>query len=356
MEQPVYQIAAGEQGRRYADLLLNHDVMFLGPGNPGPYEARLYEECANYWNKGIKRTEVRRFAREASIGDIVLLREGYRVRSIGVIVGEYEYLDTFDDVYGWDLQHTRRVCWQRHLDERLDEIQSERQLFADRKQIPTFTRVHGEEILGPIRPLLSTIQEREPRALPDVPPVPMQLDEFCDKLFQQGLGFAALGVLRQTLEKQQRLLKWYGTSGVQNWPTEHEVVAHVILPLLVAIGWSEQNLAVEWHRVDLAVFSGTPRDRTRCRMICEAKGLGWGLSDDIEQAKGYCRSLELDNCKRLLVADGGRFYVFNRNSSDWPEQPTGYMNVLKLRTNHLRPRETSAVDTLMNLTPMQVGQ
>ncbi|MDZ4779859.1 MAG: hypothetical protein SGJ19_06380 [Planctomycetia bacterium] len=73
-------------------------------------------------------------------------------------------------------------------------------------------------------------------------------------------------------------MKWYRSSGLAtNRPSEHEIVAQVILPLMIALGWSEQLLAVEWHKIDLAVFRGTPTDAEHCELVCEAKAIGPSL-------------------------------------------------------------------------------
>jgi len=356
MSHHVWQIACGEQGRRYDHLFLNHDVMFLGPGDFGAYAEEHYECNDNFHRTGIKRTEVKRFACEPKPGDTVLLRAGYVVVAIGRIPsGEHEYSwnETFDDVYGWDLQHSRRVRWTHSVAEELAHIQAEQPLFARRRQIPTFTKVDDSQILDPVRQLLIAEDDRPLMALPQTPPRPLKLEQFCDALFARGLSYEAIGRLRRTLEKQRSLLEWYGQSHSSNRPNEMEIVAHVILPLLIALGWSEQLLAIEWHHVDLAMFSGTPTDSERCRMICEAKGMGRGLEDVVHQAQGYCAKRHLVNCKRIIVADGGRFYLYDRSENDWPSQPSGYLNVKRLRTSHLCPEGTNAVETLMKLTPMQ---
>ena len=56
-------------------------------------------------------------------------------------------------------------------------------------------------------------------------------------------------------------------------------MAHIILPLLLALGWSEQLLAVEWQKIDLAAFGSTPTTAKTCVLVCEAEGLGHGLQD-----------------------------------------------------------------------------
>src|SRR5579862_7762884 len=163
----VWQIASGEAGRKYTDLFLRHDVMFCGPGRFGPFDAEQYGAAVTRGSiSGSKMGQVRRFAIGVEAGDLVLLRSGYKVVSIGVVDGcGYRYDATFDDVYGWDLQHTHRVIWQDQISSELQARQKAKGLFADRKQIPTFTAVGDATILDPIRDLLGMIVKRPLREL-----------------------------------------------------------------------------------------------------------------------------------------------------------------------------------------------
>jgi len=234
----VWQIACGEAGRRYAQLFLKHDVMFLGPGNPGEYDQSNYEAG-----------EVRRFATEVETGDIILLRSGYRVLAIGTVAANgYCWSESFDDVYGWDLQHTHRVVWQDHLSNRLTRMQAKQGLFHNRKQIPRFTRVEESSVRRQIDPLIALTRNRKLKRLPPKPSPDLSIEEFAEGLFQQGLSTGAVRQVCDAIEKQRRLLKWYEkTDLAPDRPSEHEVVAHLVLPIMMALGWSEQQLAVEWQ-------------------------------------------------------------------------------------------------------------
>lgn len=354
----VWQIAAGEPCRDYSELFLDHDVMFMGPGHLGAFYEEHYRHAVEY---GIitssNLAQLRGFCERMEPGDIVLLRTGYRVRAVGLIPDSgYVWEETFDDVFGWDLQHTRRVLWQDHLDEELSRIQrAEGDLFKDRKQIPTLTRVQDPRILGPIEHLLERCETRLLKPMPPKPPPPLDMDELGAELFGRGLPNEWVDKTIIALQRQRRLVLWYETHGAEGGrPHEHEVVAHMILPLLLALGWSEQLLAVEWHRVDLAAFTQTPTTEETCVLVCEAKGLGHGLQPALIQARRYVRDLSLRTCRKILLTDGKRLYIFEGEDAEWSEQPVGYLNVERIRTNHLAPANTNAVDTIVTLTPMGV--
>lgn len=355
----VWQIGSGEEGRKYSDLFLEHDVMFCGPGSFGPFHDATYAKVVDNGSYTASKVgQVRAFATAVQPGDIVLLRSGHRLVSIGMVAADgYRHDPTFDDVYGWDLEHTHRVIWQHHQHSEIDVIQQMRPLFADRKQIPTFTGVSDAAIRKPIEHLLAGCSERPLRALPSPPSAAMTLDEFGEALFARGVGFDAVGRVKSAIEKQRRLLAWYRSSGLATHrPSEHEIVAHIILPLMIALGWSEQLLAVEWHKIDLAVFWGTPTDAEHCELICEAKVMGHGLQGVLQQAINYSDRLNLAACRKILLADGGRFYLYQRDSDGWHPEPTGYLNISRLRQIHLLPKNTNAVDTLVALTPANLGR
>ncbi len=355
----VWQIAAGEPRRNYAQLFLNHDLMFMGPGRYGPYEKAVYyarvlsgEETAN------KVGQVRRFAEDVKAGDIILLRSGYRVVAIGLAVEDgYAWSETFDDVYGWDLQHTRRVIWQGHLEGELQRLQPtpSQELFAQRKQIPTFTALNDRAVLDRVEALFAQLRSRPLRPLPPPPPPPLSMDALGHELFSRGVPNESVDTVLVAIQRQRRLSQWYLAHGERSGrPTEHEVVAHMILPLLLSLGWSEQLLAVEWHKIDLAAFWGAPTVKERCVLVCEAKGIGHGLQDVFSQASDYVARLGLTECQKILLTDGARLYLYERQDEIWGEVPAGYLNVNLIRADHLAPADTNAVDTIVALTPAGV--
>jgi hypothetical protein len=329
--------------------------MFMGPGRFGSYNKIIYEplEKDGTIGKGIA-TQLRQFCTEVKNEDIVLLRLGSQAKAIGLIrpwrpPGEYLWTSTFDDVFGWDLQHTRRVIWQHHLTDELQKIQKSKGLFHYRGS--TFSKVH-KRLEGQLQDLFTQCKLRDLKPLPSLPK-PLTLEELGTELFSKGLPNEDVDKFILAIQRQRRLVKWYQESGKQcKRPSEHEVVAYMILPLLLALGWSEQLLAVEWRKVDLAAFVRTPTIPTNCCLVCEAKGYGYGLQNIFSQATTYVKKLKFYNCKRILLTDGARLYLYERiKDNNWNENPVGYLNVNMIRTNHLIPSGINSVDTIMALTP-----
>src|SRR5689334_19657527 len=101
----VWQISGGPVSRSHADVFLKYGVALVGPGDAGPWTwARDDDEFEGGF--------VRRFASELAVGDVLLLRSGIAaIAAVGLVADDYLYLNAFDDVNGWDLQHVRRVRW-----------------------------------------------------------------------------------------------------------------------------------------------------------------------------------------------------------------------------------------------------
>lgn len=363
-EPKTWQIASGDTGRDYSGLFLQHDLMFMGPGQWGEYEDERYSGAVARGEVTSKKTGmVRSFVQDVTPDDLVLLRKGHRVVAIGLVVDEeggchgYQYDDTFGDIFGWDLQHTRRVVWQGQLQDELIAIQRGGELFQSYKQQPTFTRVHQRDTLDRIASLIPRCVHRPLRPRPGPLPPELSLEEVGQRLFSKGLANNAVDNALRAIERQRRLLTWYYAQGeTSSRPDEHEVVAHMVLPLLLALGWSEQLLAVEWKNVDLAAFWGTPTTAERCVLVCEAKRMRHGLQNVWEQAIGYIDKLGLRDCGKILLTQGARFYVYEKVADEWPTEaePAGYINLERIRENHIAPMNTNAIDTLIALTPAGV--
>ncbi|WP_409292728.1 hypothetical protein [Peribacillus sp. SCS-37] len=263
----VWQIAAGDGARDYTDLFLKYDVMLIGPGTPGHF---LKNE--QKYNKSSMTNQIRSFCKNPKPGDIVLLRYGHEIRAVGLIpdIPEHQYMwvECFDDVLGWDLQHTRRVLW---YTQPVPIIQRGKPLFSNYKQQPTFTAVREARVTNLVSQLKLQMPIRDLKPLPALRSGTFSNNELGIELFNAGLPNNAVEDVLNVLSRIQRLAKWYSQQEGSNRPSEHEIVAHMIVPLMLGMGWSEQLLAIEWKKIDLAFFNTVPTDPKSCFMICEAK-------------------------------------------------------------------------------------
>ena len=305
----VWQIATGEPGRDYHELFINYDVMILGPSRYG--DAREHD----YYD-GIPNSignQVHSYVNNPLPGDRVIMRHGHQVIGVGEIPhGEqhqYTYNEAFSCVYGWDLAHCRRVIWARNY--HLGELAH---VFSEAKQKPSFTQVHEPHIVNMVGSINPSHFGRPIKKLPQLDTSLYTEEEFGVELFQAGISNKNIEDIFKALRQAERLTSWYRSEHSGQNPSENEVVSHIILPLFLGLGWSHQQMAVEWKNVDIAFFKNTPTTEKECVMVLEAKGLGQPLGEVLEQPKEYVRFLRLANAKYIIITDGANLFVYARRT------------------------------------------
>jgi len=299
----VWQISGGPVVRAYSDVFLRYGVGLIGPGDSGPWSGGRED-------RDFEGSFVRRFASEMRAGDIVLLRTGLtRIRAVGVVAGDYVYLNSFDDVNGWDLQHARRIRWS----ELPVEYDFGRSVFGANP--PRFSRVHNSVVSDFAHRFVGSPPTHwQGAALPSLPCEEPDLDE---------IPCAIQGVLAEVLDLYPL---FQNPAGFGEQPTEDELVGHFIIPFLRALGWPPEKIAVKWRYVDLVLFSALPRSPENCHLIVEAKRLGAGVEGALSQAKGYLKNLGIS--RDILVTDGVRYRLYScRNDF----RPVAYANLIRLK-------------------------
>ena len=303
-ERNIWQISGGPTSRPYADVFLRHGVGLIGPGDMGPWSEERND--VGYNVHGF----LQRFSVKAQPEDIVLLRTGVStIRAVGLIASEYLYLEQFDDVNGWDLQHARRVRW---CELPADHEFNSRVFGAN----PTrFSRVATPEVVDYARRFIASPPTHWQEAtLPPLPEEEPPLDAVPEAL-RSIVG--EVQDLHQLLWDRER----FGEH-----PTEDEMVAHFVVPFLRSIGWSSERIGIKWHYIDVALFGSLPRIPENCRFVIEAKRLGAGVEGALEQAKGYVVTLGVP--RDVVVTDGIRYRMYSCESGF---APVAYANLIRLK-------------------------
>ncbi len=299
----VWQLAGGPASWSYADVFLKYGVGLIGPGDTGGWEVgREDDEFEGYY--------VRHFASEMEVGDVVILRKGMStITAIGVVASPYLYLDQFDDVNGWDLSHARRIRWCKLP----QEYTFGTSVFGANPV--RCSRTWSEEVRDfAERFVCSPPSDWQEAPLPVLPQVEPKLVSVPSELEAMVAQIQDLGGLFWDHEK-------FG-----DFPTEDEFVAHFVIPLLGALGWPPERVAVKWRDIDVAVFSRLPRTPENCRFIIEAKRLGTGVEGALEQAKGYVEALGLP--RDIVVTDGIRYRMYSCENGF---APVAYANLSRLK-------------------------
>ena len=299
----VWQLAGGPVNRSYAELFLKHGVGLIGPGDAGPWRSSRSD-------KEFDGSFVRRFAKELDIDDMVLLRTGSStICAVGIVANEYMYLNQFDDVNGWDLQHARRIRWCRLP----QEYTFEGSIFGANP--PRFSRTWHEEVLDYAERFLNSPPLKWQSApLPKLPSEEPELEDIPTKL--QPIIAQAHDLTPLYLNKDD-----FG-----DHPTEDELVAHFVIPFLRALGWPPEWIAIKWRHMDVVVFKKLPRISENCKFVIEAKRFGFGFESALEQAKGYISSME--KLIDIVVTDGIRYRMY---SSESDFEPVAYANLTRLK-------------------------
>jgi len=323
----IWQQAAGDTDRNYSQLCLKWDVILNGPGYAGKWpncKSILQENrCSSR-----KITDLKRFAVDIQDGDIVVLRLGTTdVLGVGIVIGDYEWLEEFADVDGWDLQHVRRVKW-------LWEYRK------TPKKFPTYTLKQGDttqRLDSDLKDVIAWLQSlnipqsvfnRNISSLPILQKKDgIDYEEVSEYLFDQGVASNSIENLLKEIDELTRIAKWYKKYGN---PSEFETVAYLVVPLLRALGWTPQRMAIEWSNVDLALFSNLPRSDEQLSVVVEAKKKGNSCLTAKSQAQSY--AIGKSNCKRLIVTDGLRYGVYIRNSQNF--RLHAYMNLTDLKDEY----------------------
>jgi hypothetical protein len=218
-------------------------------------------------------------------------------------------VNAFDDVNGWDLQHSRRVRWCRLPEEHT---------FASAvfgANPPRCSRVWNEEVVDFAERFLNSPPTHWQTApLPELPAEEPPLDEVPVAL--QGMVAQAADLVPLLQDRQA-----FGEH-----PSEDELIAHFVVPFVRALGWPPERIAIQWRRIDVAVFRALPRTPENCHLVIEAKRFGAGVEGALEQAKGYVEALGVP--RDVIVTDGIRYRMYAGRSGF---EPVAYANLARLK-------------------------
>lgn len=334
----IWQIAAGDANRNYANVCLDRGIILNGPGHYGSWpvaRSAMENDCVSRK----KISDVRRFCEDINTGDWAILRVGKeRVYGVGQVISQCFWSDHLGDVDGWDLQYVRKVYWHRKFKE---PIKLSGLKWGDTTQV-----VNSEELIEWLNSLeLERIDPKEEfKGLADFTPfdelIPRINDEDIEEyLVDKGISVGRTNILTSRIAELSKLAAWYlrAETGkeAQLVQSEHEAVSHSVYPLLTSLGWTPQRIAVEWNHVDIALFGDMPRSNDSLVCVVEAKRRGLSCLSAKSQAESYINLHGTRNCVRLIVTDGLRYGVFIRDQNgDFPVNPTAYLNLNRPMKNY----------------------
>lgn len=346
----VWQIAAGEPGRDYRRLFFDYDVMLLGPSHTGKVTGDATKNKYADGKPSSSGSQIHSFAYNPRPGDRVVMRFGKTIIGVGKIPqeGGYSFEEAFKRVYGWDLGHCRRVIW-AHEQYELGYLKG---AFENVIKMPSFTQVLRQNIVDLVCAMDNSVFDRPLRGMPTIDTSLYTTEELGIELFEAGISNKNIDDILKALQQAGRLCNWYWSEYGRR-PSESEVISHIILPLFLGLGWSHQQIAVEWNKIDMAFFKGTPTIGDSCVMIVEVKGLGQALGNVLEQPINYIKTSGLKNVRYILTTDGESLFVYEKKDGNWDRtlNPIGYISISSPQKEYIVPRDTNLVDTLVMLQP-----
>ena len=338
-----WQHAAGDTNRNYVDLCLQWGVILNGPGDYGPWPDCEELLRKDEWSER-KITDLRRFCQDIKDGHLVALRLGTSsIYGVGQIVGEYEHCEEFGDVDGWGLSHVRRVHWLWRYEETPKEFDT-----YTLKRGDTTQRLHAPAVESWLESveISDTESEQQLVVLPGTGCyADISVDTISEYLFDRGVASHSVSNLLDQMGELIRIAKWYGRSG--EFPSENETISYLVVPLFRALGWTPQRMAIEWNRIDVALFSRLPRANETLSVVVEAKKIRDASLSALSQAEQYAE--EYENCGRIVLTDGLRYGVFVRGGGGFSLD--AYMNLTNLRDGYPIYRCKGAKDALLAMSP-----
>ena len=240
---------------------------YLGPGDYGPWP-----ECINDL-KNERPGQVpygRRFCEKINEKDIVILKLGTsEIYGVGEVASPLLWLDDFGDIDGWDLQMVRRARWVWKYPQDPKVFSSELKIGAvqvmDSPNIISWLNsleIESEAYARPLKALPESCMDRKEIEL-------IKDAEISDFLFDKGISANSIDSLLNQMGELVRIANWYNRT--EQDTSEKETVAYLVVPLLRALGWTPQKMAVEWRKVDIALFDRMPRKDDHLVVVAEAK-------------------------------------------------------------------------------------
>ena len=280
-----WQIEPGSHGRYYAEYFLKYGIALVG-------------------GEG----QINRI-RHVQPGDVVILKSGIRkivavghaIERNGVCSGERESRD-FD---GWDLGGYCYVNW--HIPPEPIAVTGLRR--------GTINRVYNPSPKNQAEKIMDTCDVRtsyEPE------PCIQKIDDekILNFFIREGLRPGAAEDLTGAFRRIRRLAHYYRDYA---WGDirEHETRTFLVTPLLLALGWAEQQIKIEYpvegnKRADIVCFSRPySQPDKQCEIVIETKDFTTGLDVAPDQAKWYGEKLG----SNIVAVTNGYCYKIYRDSN-----------------------------------------
>jgi hypothetical protein len=257
--------------------------------------------------------------------------------------GDRAWLRDFD---GWDLSSYCHVEW--HFPDKFIQTTALTR--------STIQRVNQPHLIAQADEVLRTVPPITEVAVDPPPPRSVEDSEILEFLIREGLRPAQAEDLTSAFRRIRLLATYYYESCRWTDVREHETRTFLIMPLLLALGWAEQQIKIELGvsggRVDVACFTRPYRrdelnraNDSDCVLLLESKDFSSGLTYAPDQAKDYAK--HFPSCQVIVVSNGYCYKTYRRTSGSFSTSPAAYLNILKLQDRY--PLDPENVDGCLSV-------
>ncbi len=340
----TWQIGTGDGTRMYLDVFLNFGVALVGPGDPG---MEGYHSTEEFYERHKGRRNWGAVLKQVEKGEWMIAKKGKRyIVALGQVVDEYNYSEIFNDVEGWDLQHYIKVNWyipktdngQLTLPPSVHLSQSTLQRCQIDDVYNIIYETEFEEYSS--KRSIGLISERK-----------LQITDIVNSLVEEGLRIQDADNIGTTLQRIIRLTNYY-TNYHYN-VSEAEIIAFLIAPTLIALGWSEQKIKFQISNIDIAVYEEAYVEdyEQSPSIIIEAKAFQNGLAFTDNQIKKYASYFP--ECKKFIATNGFRYRYFEKKQDD-KLILRGAFNIMKLKERDvLRDLPLTSIETIFSISKLK---
>ncbi len=312
-----WHIGTGSDQRNYSELFLKYGIAFAGSGSIG--------------KKEVKPGDVLVFSKKCK-GQRAIRAAGVVVKRNGSFMGcdDKEWLLDFD---GWKLPEYCYVDWKKpNQPKKVNHLAYRDTLCQIHQPAPKKVVDHI------LQRGMSVSISPEPSGTREV-----KDNEILKLLVKEGLRSSR--AYKSTIKKIKSLAEYYSEHYNNMWEDigEHEIRTFLVVPLLLALGWSEQQIRIEFKckdgRIDIACFRTPFRNKKNeelkkeCVAIIETKSFGAGLDYAAKQAQEY--SGDFPCCKAVIATNGYCYKVYLPDQNNqFHTTPSAYINLLRQRDRY----------------------
>jgi len=339
-----WQISAGDFGRNYREYFLKFGLAFVGKGT------KRFDEIKEADILVLKsgRKEL------ISAGEVVKSNNGEIVNS--ATENNKSWLLDFD---GWELPEYCHVNWRYIPDSDLNSINKNLNKTKNfqRTAFCALNNTHK----GIADYIVQNYKRRKCNSEPDQTRT-ITNQEIKDHLVALGKGVNRIKEIIFIIDNIRSLVKFYFAYDKEfkkfNWQNirEHEIRTFLVIPLLLALGWSEQCMKIELPvtkktnnkrgkkakgKIDIVCYNKPYNSKDADPiLIVETKSFSYGLDYAAKQAQKYAESLKSDSgnyANIVLVTNGHCYRVFKKeNNKSW--KFCAHLNIRK-------PKDKYALDS-----------